>query len=191
MSSLAQLPQAAHGPVKMSHHQTSHEVQIAPRVTDHQSPTRQKSSSLHKYLQLGFAKVTGLVSIHTPPKGTNSQAITPEQDRVLRIQVQMPTWLCASVLDTVFSRSYAGWTCSLNVYAHLLNGSVEFHLALKAISDDDVGSIHRLFQERRCSPLDHLVWGRTDSSLIEVSEPGVSLLHLTMTCGYKIGVDVC
>lgn len=105
----------------------------------------------------------------------------------------MPTWLCASVLDAVFSRSYAGWTYSLNIYGHLLQDSVEFDLITNAIVDDDVDAIDRLFQERRCGPLDWLVWGDEDGeeSLLEVSELGPSLVHLPMTCGSEVVAAVC
>lgn len=82
----------------------------------------------------------------------------------------MPTWLCASVLDAVFSRSYAGWTCSLNMYGYLLQGCVEFDLVVRAIFVDDVDAIHCQFQERRCGPLDWLVWDDDDkTSLLQVS----------------------
>lgn len=57
------------------------------------------------------------------------------------------------------------------MYGHLLNGSVELNLVRDAIEDDDVDAIHRLFQERRCGPLDWLVWGNEykDESLLQVN----------------------
>lgn len=130
------------------------------------------SSSLHEWLHLGFATVTGLVRVQTPSKEKTHRRISSEQTSVLRVKVQMPTWLCASVLDAVFSRSYAGWTCSVKMYGHILHGSIEHGLVRDAIRNDDVGKIHRLFQERRCSPMDRVIWSDAthDESLMTVSE---------------------
>lgn len=114
-------------------------------ATARQISTRQNTSTLHECWQLGFVKVTGLVRIYIPSKAKDDPTNTPTQDRVLRIQVQMPTWLCATVIDALFSRSYAGWTYSLNICGRLREGSVEFGLLTEAMFDDDVDAIHRLF----------------------------------------------
>lgn len=69
------------------------------------------------------------------------------------------------------------------MYGHLQNGSVEFDLVTEAIQDDDVDAIHNLFQERRCGPLDWLVWqdGQTDDeSLLEVGGFHSPCVHLHM-----------
>lgn len=89
----------------------------------------------------------------------------------MRIQIQTPVWLCASVLDAAFSRSYAGWNCSLNVYGKLVDGSVGYDLASDAIDKDDIDSIRGLFQERRCGPLDRFASrdGHQGFSLLQVS----------------------
>lgn len=167
----------------------AHRAHAATRL---RTSTRQTGSTLHEYWQLGFAKMTGLVRIQTPSRGKDHETVNSVQDRILRIQVQMPTWLCASVFDAVFSWSYAGWTCSLNMYGYLMRGSVEFRLVMNAIDDDDVNTIHRLFQERRCRPLDWLVWdnGGRDESLLEVSRLGPPGVELLMTCGFDVIISV-
>ena len=145
MLALAQSPQAAHSHAKVPRDQISSESQVATKATDRVMSTRQQSKALHESLQLGFAKMTGLVRFYTPSKGRNSQTTSPAQDQLLRIQVQMPTWLCASILDAALSRSYAGWTCSLNVYGYIRYDSIVYDLAGDAIENDDVDAINRLF----------------------------------------------
>lgn len=105
----------------------------------------------------------------------------------------MPTWLCAAVLDVVFSQRYAGWDHSLNVFGYLVQGAVEFDLARYAIVDDDVDALHRLFQERRCRPRDRLVWQNmgVEDSLLEVSELGLLLVHQAIKCDSKAVAAVC
>lgn len=105
----------------------------------------------------------------------------------------MPAWLCATVLDAVFSRSYGGWNCSLNTYGYLVRGSVESGLVTDAIVDDDVDAIYRLFQERRCGPLDLLVGGvpGRESSLLDVSESGPSIVHRATTYDSEVVAAVC
>lgn len=70
------------------------------------------------------------------------------------------------------------------MYGHILDDTVEFDLIADAILDDNVDAIHRLFQERRCGPLDWLVWddGYGNESLFEVSRLELSLVHLPMNC---------
>lgn len=129
------------------------------------------SNALEKCVQFGFAQVTGLIQIHTLSKDKSARATASASSQFLRIQLQMPAWLCASVLDAALSRSYAGWTWSLNVCGKLMSNSDGWKLALGAIENDDVGSIRHLFEERHCGPLDRLEhpdWGY-EISLIEVS----------------------
>ncbi|KAG6362390.1 hypothetical protein INS49_010620 [Diaporthe citri] len=158
MSALALSRRSAHDPTMIPHDGSPTQINRPLTVTERRTSTHQNASAFHECWQLGLAKVTGLVRIHTPPRDKDCQTTSSAQDRVLRIQVQMPTWLCASVFDVVFSRSYAGWDCSLNVYGRLREGSMEFDHVTDAIIDDDVEAIHHLFQERRCGPRDLLVW---------------------------------
>lgn len=180
----------------MPHNQSPHPIDDSHTVTGRHLLTRKNTSAWRECWQLGFAKVTGLIQFHTRSRSKDHQEITSVQDRVLRIQVQMPTWLCASVLDAVFSRSYAGWTWSLNMYGHLLNGSGEFDSVTDAIEDDDIAAIHRLFQERRCRPLDWLVWDdgqNKDESLLQVSgfQPPFVHLPIPVTCGFEVVAAIC
>lgn len=73
------------------------------------------------------------------------------------------------------------------MYGHLLYDSVECDLVRDAIRHDDVDAIHRLFQDRRCGPLDWLVWKKTprEESLLAVS------VHLPMSCGSEVVAAVC
>lgn len=79
------------------------------------------------------------------------------------------------------------------MYGYLVQGSVEYDLALDALFDDDVDAIHRLFQERRLRPLDRLVWtyNGDEDNLFEVSELGPSLVHRAMTCDSHAVAAVC
>lgn len=74
------------------------------------------------------------------------------------------------------------------MYGHLLRGSVEFDLVADAILDDDVDAIYRLFQERRCGPLDWLVWnaGCCEESLLEVSRLRPTPVHLPIPHGSEV-----
>lgn len=167
----------------ISHDWSPTQINRPLTVTERRISTHQNTSALHEGWQLGFAKVTGLVRVHTPSRDKDCPTTISARDRVLRIQVQMPTWLCASVLDVVLSRSYAGWDCSLKMYGRLRGGSVELDDITDAILDDDVDAIHHLFQERRCGPLDLLVWGKyEEESLLSVSDLGPSRVHLAIPC---------
>lgn len=69
---------------------------------------------------------------------------------------------------------------------------MQFEVTADAIRDDDVDAIHRLFQERRCRPLDHIVWktGR-EENLLEVSALGPPRVHLAMNCDSDEVAAVC
>lgn len=183
ISALNQPPQSFGGPSEIHMNQTSPLSDSSPTVTESRASARDDSSSLHEWLHLGFATVTGLVRVHTRRKEENYWTINSEETRFLRVQVQMPTWLSVSVLDAVFSRSYAGWTCSLKMYGHIPHGSTEFRLVFDVVRDDNVDGIHRLFQERRCNPLDRLMWpkGGYEMSLMTVSWLVLSVAHLAIT----------
>lgn len=186
MSALTQSHRSAHVPTTIPHDQSETQT---PSPTGRRISTRQDASALHRCWQLGFAKVTGLLRIYTTSSAKDDSTNTSTQGRVLRIEVQMPKWLCTFALDAVFSRSYAGWDCSLKMYGRLRKDSVEFDLVAGAIYDDDVDSIHRLLQKRRCSPLDFLVWldgSDSDESLLEVSKEAPSLVQLSITCDSRI-----
>lgn len=172
LGSQAPGPLAPRGSSKTLTDQASSRSTSSYTATKRRIPAGDNSSSLHEWLHLGFATVTGLVRVHTPRKEETRRRINSEQTIVLRVQVQMPTWLCASVLDAVFSRSYAGWTCSLKIYGHILNDTVEFGLVDRAIYNDNVDEIHQLFQERRCSPMDRFIYadGAYGAPLMTVSE---------------------
>lgn len=192
MSALTQSPRSAYSPTMIPHDKSPTQIHSPHTLTGRRISTRQNASAVHKCWQLGFAKVTGLVRIQTQSSYEEYPTNTATQDQVLRIQVRMPTWLCALVLDAVFSRSYAGWHCSLNMYGRIREDSAEFHLVWASILDDDVDAIHGLFQERRCGPLDVLVSSRgIETSLLWVSKLRPSLVHLVMTCNLEIVATFC
>ncbi|KAI7782042.1 hypothetical protein LA080_013981 [Diaporthe eres] len=168
MSALTQSPPSAHGPAMIPHDQSQDQIHSPHTMTGRRQSTRHNTSALHECWRLGFAKVTGLVRIHTTSRAKDDPINNSTRERTLRIQVQIPAWLCASGLDAVFSQSYAGWDWSLNMYGYLRHGSVEFNLVMDAIHGDDVDAMHRLFQERRCGPLDWIVWN-DDSDPLELS----------------------
>lgn len=171
MSALAQSPQYDQGPAKIRDDQILPQILSSPMHTARRLKNRQIACTWHERFRLGFAKVTGLVRIHTRSRNKSYQTITSAQYPVLWIQMQMPKWLCTSVLEAAFSRSYAGWTCSMKFYGHFRKGSVEFHLVTDAIRHDDVDAIHHLFQERKCGPLDRFVWDdlSKEANILEVS----------------------
>lgn len=160
MSALAQPPQDA-----LTHTERSKDEASSALVTttrQNRRPKRRSSSALEKCVQFGFARVTGRIQIHTLSKDESAQTTVSASSQFLRIQLQMPTWLCTSMLDAALSRSYSGWTCSLNVYGALVYNSEVYKLAMGAIKIDDVNSIRRLFEERHCGPRDqlwHPYWG--------------------------------
>lgn len=78
------------------------------------------------------------------------------------------------------------------MYGYLLQGCVEFDLVVRAIFVDDVDAIHRQFQERRCGPLDWLVWDDDDkTSLLQVSRSRTQRVHLPINCGSEETAAVC
>lgn len=185
---LTQSSQGARSHTMIPHDQSETQT---PSPTGRRISTRQDASALHGCWQLGFAKVTGLLRIYTTSSAKDDSTNTSTQGRVLRIEVQIPPWLCASVRDVVLRRSYTGWDCSLNMYGRLMKGCVEFDLVTDAIYNDDIDAIHRVFQERRCSPLDLLVYyngsDSEEESLLTVSKTAPSLVQLSIT--YDSGVD--
>lgn len=195
MSAHAQSPRSTHSPTIISYDQNQTQVPDPHTVTRRRISTCQDASASHEWWQLGFAKVTGLVRIHTTSRAKDDPIDNSTREGALRIQVQMPAWLCASVLDAVFSRSYAGWDWSLNMYGYLRVDSVKFNLVTDAIFDDDVDALRRLFQERRCGPLDWLVSGDDsvsyEISLLTVSKEAPSLVQLSITCDSGVDEALC
>ena len=193
MFALSQPPQVVHPHADIPNDQALNTSRTVTKVTDRRAYIRQTSIDWNDYLQWGFSRVTGLIRFYTPSEDVDSQTTTMTQSRLLRVQVQMPTWLCASVLDAAFRRSYAGWACSLNVYGNIWSGSVEYQLVTDAIGIDDVDKIRCLFQERRCSPVDHLVFSHmnTEQSLMEVSNLGPAQVHTIVICSSRVVAHIC
>ncbi|KAG8162124.1 hypothetical protein KVR01_007889 [Diaporthe batatas] len=170
MSALSQCPQSA----ALGHAETTHDQALAQLQVASKPPRRRASNSRtpsfarSQYLQMGLAKITGLLRVRAASKQADCGTSTSSQEGLLRIEIQMPRWLCNSVFDAVFSRSYAGWACSLNVYSYIRRDSDVFRLIEDALRLDDLNMMFRLFQDRKCGPLDHILFGHeSESGLLE------------------------
>lgn len=169
---ITQSPQSAHGHSKIPGHQAQSNFQASTEMPGRRASTKQALGSTRNYWQWGIAEVTGLVRIQTPSKHEDRQSQNSEHETLLRIQVHMPTWFGAKVFDAALLRTFTGWDYSLNAVGHIIQFSDEFNLTFGAILADNLDALRRLFQERRCRPLDHLVktqsWRMDDYTMLEV-----------------------
>lgn len=160
-------PQVFGSQVTNNFEETAKHVQVAKEVqavapvstkTDRPGITLGPTKHLHDCWQLGFAQVTGLIRVFTSFEGRENSTNQARHIPVLRIQVQMPEWICVSMFDSVFYRSYSGWTHSLSVIRAHGSLSWEFSVFFQALKDDDPVQVQRLLQDRRIGPRDRVIW---------------------------------
>lgn len=158
---------------------------IVPRIqTRNQAQYAFKDSMrATKIMALGVPWLTGMIEIRRPKevdtahKNFQDDKTVAGEGPLIGMRIYLPTWLSFKIVDSVVRQSQFVRTFHLRSFNVHPVRSQAWSLATAAITADDVGMLHRLFENRALTPFDMNDAGKVTLLRVSIYRPFQSL-HL-------------